>query len=150
MISCLKPTQGLSWPGGLCNSSKMSQVQEASLRVGATRSGLDCRQESWRQVDASLRQSATVDSPFLYPFCGCRAARRVASDSSTPDRHATVEAVVFDSSRGSTRVSRPVAQTESDSSDYRPRHTSHDPSWGVRGAVARLVRLVRLLSDSVG
>jgi hypothetical protein len=63
------------------------------------------------------------------------AARRVASTTPRllPSWPPRAEAVVFDSSRGSTRVSRPVAQTESDSSDIRG-------GWGV----VRLVRLVRL------
>ena len=51
------------------------------VRIGATRSDLYCRVVATSRRVAPT-QSATVDSPFL------AAARRVASDSSTPGRHA--------------------------------------------------------------
>ena len=85
----------------------MSQVQEASESWSDTvRLGLYSRShESTRRSD----RSATVDSLWLR----LDVSPPTLLDSWPP----RAEAVVFDSSRGSTRVSRPVAQTESDSSD---------------------------------
>jgi hypothetical protein len=101
------------------------------VRVGQTRSDLDCRVIATR-VDASLRQSATVDSPFL------AAARRVASDSSTP----------LAATRGGIGI-RLVARLDSCVATCRPdrvrlvRHT-----WGVGGGPTRPTRPT--LSGCVG
>ena len=95
------------------------------VRVGQTRSDLDCR------VVATSRRVAPTECDSRLPLFGRGSTCRLRLLDSWPPR---AEAVVFDSSRGSTRVSRPVAPTESDSSDKRR-------TW----AVAQLVRLVRLV-----
>ena len=100
------------------------------VRVGATRTDLDCR------VVATSRRVAPTECDSILPLFGRDSTCRLRLLGSWPPR---AEAVVFDSSRGSTRVSRLVAPTESDSSDIR--HT-----WGVAQLV-RLVRLCRTLSD---
>ena len=81
------------------------------------RSDLDCR------VVATSRRVAPTECDSRLPLFGRGSTCRLRLLDSWPPPGS---GVVFDSSRGSTRVSRPVAQTESDSSDYRPRHTSHD------------------------
>ena len=95
------------------------------VRVGQTRSDLDCR------VVATSRRVAPTECDSRLPLFGRGSTCRLRLLDSWPPPGS---GVVFDSSRGSTRVSRPVAPTESDSSDKRR-------TW----AVAQLVRLVRLV-----
>ena len=78
------------------------------VRVGATRTDLDCR------VVATSRRVAPTECDRRLPLFGRGSTCRLRLLDSWSPR---AEAVVFDSSRGSTRVSRPVAPTESDSSD---------------------------------
>ena len=100
------------------------------VRVGATRTDLDCR------VVATSRRVAPTECDSRLPLFGRGSTCRLRLLDSWPPPGS---GVVFDSSRGSTRVSRPVAPTESDSSDIRR-------TWGVAQLV-RLVRLCRTLSD---
>ena len=95
------------------------------VRVGQTRSDLDCR------VVATSRRVAPTECDSRLPLFGRGSTCRLRLLDSWPPPGS---GVVFDSSRGSTRVSRSVAPTESDSSDKRR-------TW----AVAQLVRLVRLV-----
>ena len=117
----------VSVPGLLASVyERCSQVQDAGgVRVGQTRSDLDCR------VVATSRRVAPTECDSRLPLFGRGSTCRLRLLDSWPPPGS---GVVFDSSRGSTRVSRPVAPTESDSSDKRR-------TW----AVAQLVRLVRLV-----
>ena len=94
------------------------------VRVGQTRSDLDCR------VVATSRRVAPTECDSRLPLFGRGSTCRLRLLDSWPPPGS---GVVFDLSRGSTRVSRPVAPTESDSSDKRR-------TW----AVAQLVRLFGL------
>jgi hypothetical protein len=109
--------------------SQTAQVRDepgsGGVRVGQTRSDLDCR------VVATSRRVAPTECDSRLPLFGRGSTCRLRLLDSWPPPGS---GVVFDSSRGSTRVSRPVAPTESDSSDKRR-------TW----AVAQLVRLVRLV-----
>jgi len=141
----------VSVPGLLASVyERCSQVQDAGgVRVGQTRSDLDCR-----VVATSRRVAPTECDSRLPPFW-----LRLDVSPPTPRLLAATRggSVVFDSSRGSTRVSRPVAQTESDSSDIRggcmggggwpDSSDSSDSSDSVglcRTKMSRAARLVRL------
>jgi hypothetical protein len=138
----------VSVPGLLASVyERCSQVQDAGgVRVGQTRSDLDCR-----VVATSRRVAPTECDSRLPPFW-----LRLDVSPPTPRLLAATRggSVVFDSSRGSTRVSRPVAQTESDSSDIRggcmggggwPDSSDSSDSVGLcRTKMSRAARLVRL------
>ena len=102
------------------------------VRVGATRSDLDCR------VVATSRCVAPTECDSRLPLFGCGSTCRLRLLDSWPPR---AEALVFDSSRG----------RDSSVATCRPRQSPTRPTYVARGGsgVARLVRLVRLCqSDS--
>ena len=94
--------------------SQTAQVRDepgsGGVRVGQTRSDLDCR------VVATSRRVAPTECDSRLPLFGRGSTCRLRLLDSWPPPGS---GVVFDSSRGSTRVSRPVAPTESGSSDIR-------------------------------
>ena len=97
-------------PATLRRHDRRDEPGSGGVRVGQTRSDLDCR------VVATSRRVAPTECDSRLPFSGRGSTCRLRLLDSWPPPGS---GVVFDSSRGSTRVSRPVAPTESDSSDKR-------------------------------